>query len=136
MKQSGCSKLYSEAVYTGLSNGARGIPFPNYSHQGLAIEDGEDPKRGHAALPEKGIKPGFIERMQDAMADCFTETGEIVKERLSLGAEFVLIRLPEVPSEEGGEISLGMECRDNEGALGVQHTMPFPQRCKGGMHVW
>lgn len=40
----GCSKLYSEAVYTELANGARGIPFPNDRHQGLAIEDGEDTK--------------------------------------------------------------------------------------------
>ena len=59
--KSGCSKLYSDAVYTGLSNGARGIPFPNYGHQGLTIENGNDAKRGHAALPEKCVQTDFVE---------------------------------------------------------------------------
>ena len=133
--QLGCSKLYSEAVYTGLSNGARGILFPNYGHQGLPVEDGKDTERGYAALPEKRVQGYFIEGMQDAMADAFTEAGKIMEKRLSLGAKFVLVRLTKVPPVERGKISLGMECRDDKAAFGMQHTMPFLQRRSGRRDV-
>ena len=40
----GCPKLYSVGVYTGLSKGASGILFPDNGHQGLAVENGKDTK--------------------------------------------------------------------------------------------
>ena len=87
-------------VYTGLSKGARGILFPNNSHERLAVEDGKDTKRGNAALFQESGQAGFIEHVEDPMTDGFPQAGEIMEQGLSLDAEFVLIGLPKVPPIE------------------------------------
>lgn len=69
------------------------------------------------------------------MADRFTETGEVMEKRLSLGAELVLISLAEVPPVQRREVGAGMECREDEAAFGMHRPMPFPQRCQGGENV-
>src|SRR5262245_36911707 len=73
--------------------------------------------------------------MEDTMPDSLTEAGKIVEEGLSLGAEFVLIRLSEVSSVESGQISIGMESREDEAAFRMQDAMPFLQGGTRGKYI-
>ena len=125
----------AKGVYTDLSKGARGILFPDNRNQGLPIEDRKDTKRPDAALSQECGKGRFIERMEDPVTDGFPKPGKIVKQRLRLGAEFVLIGLSKVSPIYGRQVGVLVKSGENQGALGMQHTMPLPQRDKRRRHI-
>ena len=115
----------TRGVYTALSKGARGILFPNNGDQRLPVEDRKDAEGHDAALSEERGKIRFFERMEDPVADRLPQAGEIMKDRLRLSAELVLIGLPKMSPIEWREIGVGVKRGENKGAFRMQRSMPL-----------
>ena len=71
---------------------------------------------------------GLIECMEDPVTNGFAKARKVVQERLRLGAELVLVGLSEVSPVEGRQVGVRMKCRENQRAVRMKYTVPFPQR--------
>lgn len=76
---------------------------------------------------EQRRKTRFIECVEDALADPFPQPRAIVKQGLRVGAELILACLPKMPPIERREIRIRMKHRDDQGAVGMERSVPFPQ---------
>src|SRR5690242_14217975 len=121
-------------VYTGLSKGARGILFPDNGNERLAVPNGKNAERGDAALAQQRGEAVFIERMEDSVPDRFSEAGEIMKKRLCLNAEFVLIGLTKMTPVERREVRVRVKGGENQAAVGMKDAVPFPDRRQRRRH--
>ena len=125
----------ARGVYTGLSKGARGILFPDNDDQRLAVKDRKDPEGRDPALYQERRKARFIEGVQDSLTNAFPQPGAIMKQGLRLGAELILIGLPEMPPIERRKICVGMKGGNNQGTIGMQHTVPFSEARQRRRHI-
>ncbi len=125
----------ADAVYTGLSAGARGILFPDNADECLPIEDGKDSEGCDTALRQQGGQRSFLECMDDAMTNRFTKASEVLKKRLSLGAKFILIGLAEMASINRREIGPRVERREDQGPVRMQHPVPFAEGSERRRHI-
>ena len=115
--------------------GASGILFPDNDDQRLAVKDGKDPEGCDAALSQERCKALFIECVENPLADPFPKPSTIMKQGLRLGAELILIGLPEMSPIDRRKIRVRMKSGNNQAAVGIQHTVPFPQGRKRGRHI-
>ena len=69
------------------------------------------------------------------MTNRLPQAGKIVKERLGLRAELILIGLAEMPPIERREVCVWMERGENQPAVGMQHPMPFLHRDERRRHI-
>lgn len=121
-------KVVRGGVYTGLANGARGILFPDHRDQGLAVKNRQNAKGCDAAMAKQGSQPRFVECVKKSTTDRFAQAGEVVKEGLSLGAELVLVGLPEMAPVEGREVGVRVKRGHDQRPFRMQSSMPFLER--------
>ena len=62
------------------------------------------------------------------MPNGFTKASQVVQDDLGLGIEFVLIRSVQMPAIEHGEVSVGVEHRENQAPLRMEYAVQFPNR--------
>ena len=86
-------------------------------------------------MPQECSEAWFIEGMENPMANRLPQAGKVVKERLGLRAELILIGLAEMPPVERREVCVWMERGENQPAVGMQHPMPFLQRDERRRHI-
>lgn len=62
------------------------------------------------------------------MPDGLSESPQVVQDNLGLWTEFILIRSLEMPAIEHREIGVGVEYREDQAPLRMEHTVQLPNR--------
>ncbi len=115
-------------VYTAGARSARRFTFLDDGEEGVPVERRKDAGSTDVGLLEERGQGGPIKSVEQSMPDGLSESSQVLQDDVGLRTKFILIRSAQMTAIEDREIGVGVEDREDQAPLRMEHAVQLPNR--------